>query len=187
MKYLKLFDSHEDYTDFQPDMLKPNVSYCQLEDEVHFNGFRDARIVARFNVTSTSEPTKIMDADTDPSDVFSSIEIDGVEMATMDYEYTFGTTGEHIIKYTLIDTTTVPNKLFFECEDMTNVAFPDTVTKIGNHAFRGAGVESVNLPQSLTRIGESSFFGCANLKRIIIPDSVTLLGRKLSYGTMKEG
>ena len=99
-----------------------------------------------------------------------------VEMATMDYEYTFGTTGEHIIKYTLIDTTTVPNFLFFECEDMTNVAFPDTVTKIGNHAFRGAGVESVNLPQSLTRIGESSFFGCANLKRIIIPDSVTLLG-----------
>ena len=41
MKYLKLFEVHEDYEDFVEGgtMEKPNVSHCITENEVHYNPF----------------------------------------------------------------------------------------------------------------------------------------------------
>jgi len=38
MKNIKLFENHSQYEDFfMGDMLKPNVSYCVNENEVHYN------------------------------------------------------------------------------------------------------------------------------------------------------
>lgn len=176
MKYLKLFDNHEDYEDYQPDMLTPNVSYCQLEDEVHFNEFRDTRLVAKFNVTSTSEPTLIADSVDPITSYFSAIEIDGVNMEAMSSSYTFGRTGEHIVKYTLVDPTEVGDNALYECTNVTDVIIPDSVTRIGEYSFSESGLESVNLPKNLTDIDNYAFQQCRNLKRVIIPDSVTTLG-----------
>ena len=178
MKYLKLFDNHEDYTDFQPDMLTPNVSYCQLEDEVHFNEFRDTRLVAKFNVTSTSEPTLIADleADGDVTNYFSAIEIDGVNMENMSNSYAFGQTGEHIVKYTLVDPTEVGDYALYGCTNVTHVIVPNSVTRIGTSSFEESGLESVNLSKNLTDIDTYAFQKCRNIKRVIIPDSVTTLG-----------
>lgn len=176
MKYLKLFDNHQDYTDFQPDMLTPNVSYCQLEDEVHFNEFKDTRLVAKFNVTSTSEPTFIADSLDPITNYFTAVEIDGVNMESMSNSYTFETTGEHIVKYTLADPTDVRDNAFYACTNITDAVVPDSVTRIGNSSFNGSGLESVILPKNLTSIIEGAFSNCHNLKRVIIPDSVTTLG-----------
>jgi hypothetical protein len=40
-QYLKLFDTHENYADFveSGEMLRPNVSHCIQENEVHYNPF----------------------------------------------------------------------------------------------------------------------------------------------------
>ncbi len=40
-EYLKLFETHADYEAYAQsgDMLKPNVSYCENDDEVHYNPF----------------------------------------------------------------------------------------------------------------------------------------------------
>lgn len=178
MKYLKLFDNHEDYTDFQPDMLTPNVSYCQLEDEVHFNKFRDTRIVAKFNVTSTSEPTNIISESIVelPQALFSSIEIDGVNMETLSTQYTFETTGEHIVKYTLLDPTKT-DYLFKLCEQLTHVVIPDSITAIGDSMFEGClGLTSIDIPNSVTSIGMQAFLSCYSLTNITIPNSVTSIG-----------
>ena len=44
MKYLKLFDTHSNYETFAGDtlnpMIKPNVSHCVQENEVHYNPFK---------------------------------------------------------------------------------------------------------------------------------------------------
>ena len=58
MKYLKLFDTHSNYEAFVGDtlnpMIKPNVSHCILEDEVHYNPWTEPRlIVNRRNYTPT--------------------------------------------------------------------------------------------------------------------------------------
>ena len=176
MKYLKLFDKHQDYESFQPNMLTPNVSYCQLEDEVHFNEFKDTRLVAKFNVTSTSEPTVIADADSQIDTLFSAIEIDGVNMETMSSSHTFKATGEHIVKYTLKDPTEVKKYMFYKCANVTDAIIPDSVTSIGVQSFYMSGLESIILSKNLTVINVEAFNKCANLKHVIIPDSVTTLG-----------
>ena len=35
MKYIKLFNKHSEYEAY--DILKPNISYCIQENEVHYN------------------------------------------------------------------------------------------------------------------------------------------------------
>ena len=178
MKYLKLFDNHQDYEDYQPDMLTPNVSYCQLEDEVHFNEFRYTRLVAKFNVTSTSEPTNIISVSVPylPPALFSSIEIDGVNMETLSTQYTFETTGEHIVKYTLLDPTETDN-LFNSCEQLTHVVIPNSITAIGESMFNSChGLTSIDIPNSVTSIGMQAFLSCYSLTNITIPNSVTSIG-----------
>lgn len=41
---------------------------------------------------------------------------------------------------------------------------------IGDHAFYGAGIESITIPSSVTSIGESAFDGCRNLSKVEISD-----------------
>ena len=56
----------------------------------------------------------------------------------------------------------------------TEVVIPNSVTRIGNNAFKGcAGLTSVTIPNSVTSIGHSAFEGCKGLTSITIPDSVT--------------
>lgn len=53
---------------------------------------------------------------------------------------------------------------------LTEVTLPDTVTSIGDSAFRECiGLAKVNLPDSITHIGESAFRDCVLLKEIKLP------------------
>ena len=57
---------------------------------------------------------------------------------------------------------------------ITTVDIPQSVTTIGNHTFRGcSGLTSVNIPNSVTSIGAAAFYGCSGLTSITIPSSVT--------------
>ena len=51
------------------------------------------------------------------------------------------------------------------------------VTSIGDHAFAFTWVTSVTIPNTVTNIGESAFWGCHYLSFIILPASVTSIGR----------
>ena len=60
---------------------------------------------------------------------------------------------------------------------MTSVSIPDSVTRIGTHAFYYCtGLTSVSIPDSVTSIGDYAFFGCTGLTSVTIPDSVTSIG-----------
>lgn len=56
-----------------------------------------------------------------------------------------------------------------------------TVTKIGGGAFSGCQAKSIEIPYTVTTIGDLAFANCNNLTHIEIPDSVTSIGHKMFY------
>ena len=61
---------------------------------------------------------------------------------------------------------------FEDCERLTAIALPASVTRIGTAAFQGSGLAAVSLPEGLRTIGEIAFAGCP-LKQAVIPAGVT--------------
>ena len=56
-----------------------------------------------------------------------------------------------------------------------NSTIPNTVTSIGNAAFRRIMIQSITIPNSVTSIGDEAFYATA-LKSITIPSSVKSIG-----------
>ena len=57
------------------------------------------------------------------------------------------------------------------------VEIPDTVTEIGSYAFHNfRKVKKINIPNSVTRIGLGAFLWCESLESVTIPNSVTSIG-----------
>ena len=76
---------------------------------------------------------------------------------------------------------TASKRLILGCE---NSIIPDSVTSIGDYAFRGCtGLTSISIPDSVTSIGEDAFSGCSGLTIITIPDSVTSIGDYAFHNT----
>ena len=171
--YLKEFETQAAYEAAQSGLILPNVSVTLDNNVVHYNPYVETRVVAKFNVTDTSNPTRIASATTN----FSSIEIDGVEQSSVTTGYTFGTTGEHTVKYTLTDPTSIGNIAFWNCRSLTSIDIPDGVTSIATAAFRGcSGLTSIDIPDSVTSIGSYAFRECSSLTSIVIPSGVTSIG-----------
>ena len=75
---------------------------------------------------------------------------------------------------------TSTNELTFGCK---NTVIPNTVTSIGNNAFKGiTGMTSVNIPDSVVSIGDNAFALCFDLTGdLVIPNSVTHIGESAFF------
>lgn len=58
---------------------------------------------------------------------------------------------------------------------------PSTVTSIAQDAFRGCSVTSIQIPDSVSAIGNSAFYNCKKLETINIPSKVTALRKNMFY------
>ena len=67
-------------------------------------------------------------------------------------------------------------------EEVKKLKIPDNVTSIGNYAFYGCNMISVNIPSSITSIGTYGFYGCENITGIFIPNNVKQMGSKAFWG-----
>ena len=75
--------------------------------------------------------------------------------------------------------TTIPERAFCGCTDITSVFIPESVTSIGSYAFMYCtSLATVNFGDNsqLTSIGDYVFYSCTSLTKIIIPSSVTSIG-----------
>ena len=72
---------------------------------------------------------------------------------------------------------TYAHHLYLNGEEVKDLVIPNSVTAIGNYAFKGCrGLTSVTIPNSLTSIESGVFFGCSSLTSVEIPNSVTSIG-----------
>jgi len=174
MKHIKLFETTEAYNAATLDL--PNVSLEKETMTVSYKPWVETRVVCKYNVTSTSEPTVLRT--NYESNVFKSMEIDGVMLDELVTEYTFDTTGVHTVKYELYNETQLGNSapVFSNC-NLIECIIPDSVTSIGSNAFNScSGLTSIDIPDSVTNIGDTTFSSCTGLTSIVIPDSVTNIG-----------
>ncbi len=74
----------------------------------------------------------------------------------------------------------IPEKAFYECKKLVEIATPKNVTEIGNRAFAGCeNLVKITIPEKVTEIGEDAFDGCKSLVEITIPKNVT----EIRWGT----
>ena len=78
------------------------------------------------------------------------------------------------------------NKFYMNGGLVTNLEIPSSVTSIGDFAFcKCSGLTSVTIPNTVTRIGDYAFRNCGGLTSITIPNSVTHIGNDAFYSCSK--
>ncbi len=181
-KFIKLFETDPARVEYEgsESYLEPYVSYVDGDNTVHYNKPKETRVVAVFDVTSTSSSTPI--GSYQYISAFTEIEIDGVVQPTVVSAYTFDTVGEHTVKYTLADPTSIGTHIFRSCRSLTSITIPDSVVSIGAEAFEYCNFTSVTIPSKVTSIGDYAFSYCSGLTEATIPNSVTSIGDNAFQG-----
>ncbi len=73
--------------------------------------------------------------------------------------------------------TTIGDYAFYYCSNL-NIELPSSLTIIGENAFRYCNsITSIKIPENVSSIGEYAFYNCEGLTSIEIPENVTSIGR----------
>ncbi|MCD8297130.1 MAG: leucine-rich repeat domain-containing protein [Prevotella sp.] len=69
------------------------------------------------------------------------------------------------------------DEAFSNCSKLTSIELPDSLTVIGDRAFKDTSLTTIELPDSLMVIGNEAFRYCRSLTAIDLPENLTLIGR----------
>ena len=86
--------------------------------------------------------------------------------------------GAEITELAIPDSVTeIGEYAFRDCSSLTSITIPDSVTDFGIYTFsRCSSLTSVTIGDSVTEIGYGAFAGCSSLTSVTIGDSVTEIG-----------
>lgn len=176
IEYIKYFDNHTEYEEFKAskDFVKPNVSHCVAENDVHYTAYKPEEPTDDFfNLEYTLEEGlttatvygvflhrgEITSFKVDGSDVDTSSQI-GYRFG----DYDFGTSGKHTAKMDVIDVTNL--RTFFDsCYSLSKAVLPSGATEIEAIFNQCNSLEYAELPSTVT---SANIYGGEALKTLKI-------------------
>lgn len=79
--------------------------------------------------------------------------------------------------------TMIDSNSFYGCSSLETIVIPENVTRIGEYAFAFCeNLKEITLPEGLMTIYSDAFENCTSLEHIIIPSTVTYIGGENFYG-----
>jgi len=128
-------------------------------------------LITTVNIGTISTPVKIC-SNSNITNAFDYIEIDGVRQEDVKPSYTFDSVGTHIIRYKLKDKTQISQLAFNEQTSLTGMVIPSFVTTIGEHCFHGArALETIRIPANVTNIEQGAFWEIQSATLITVDEN----------------
>lgn len=75
----------------------------------------------------------------------------------------------------------IPDKMFYNCSQMTGIEIGAGVTEIGPSAFYGSGLTSIIIPNNVITLGKAVLRNCDSLSQITLPNSISELPEEFLY------
>ena len=102
----------------------------------------------------------------------------GKDVATMGYEVFYTCLK---LKYVELNEglTMLGALSFYNCTKLTQIAIPSTVTNINNRAFKGSGLTSVVVPDTVKTLGYEVFMNCASLETVDYTEGCSMLNPRM--------
>ena len=185
MEYINTFLNLSVFTEAKPNLPKPSLSLIENTNQVYY--IKKPLIKVTLNVSEEysnkelplggfeyNEASSTMEQHVFPKELCEDVIIDGVSVGPIN-TYTF-TAGKHTVEYAMKDETKIVDIQFFGFRflGIESVEIPDSVTSIGSGAFAGCtGLTSITIPDSVTSIGYRAFLNCPSLTSITIPERIT--------------
>ena len=144
----------------------------------------DTRMVAVFDVTSTTSDTRVL-YNASKLSLFTGMWVDGEKLSSVVARYRFSTLGEHEVKYQLADQTTLASELFRECANMIKIVIPSGVLSTGNLLFyQCTKLAEIVFPETLVDVGTSGGGNSIQVVSLEFPDSVKTIAQQ-AFGDCK--
>lgn len=124
------------------------IEGCFADDGLFPMGYKERTKAATIVVTYGIEQIGSVHITKNDYIVFNTLysaKVDGVKLKTLSTSHYFETIGEHRIEYTLVSPSKILQDVFYGCNR----------------------IKSINIPQSITYIGDNVFYGCDNLITIM--------------------
>lgn len=132
----------------------------------------DYKIKCKYNITNTSSATQLIYGSfSNYSVYFSRMIIDGVEYP-ISKTHTFDTVGEHDVEFDIVDNIDITNLsyLFYNIKTLTHVDCSVVDMSLANSTSPSSGTSQM-------------FRDCTNLKKIVLPETLSYIGYYMFYGT----